>query len=103
MGCLAKPGLRVPDVGNNIGLPMVSHMRKGTNVCDLRLVWGAHGRARWCSSFIEKTAQSIEIQSTSLQRGPHDGMDRPALPVLPSPADASRAHLHRDDHDRRGA
>ena len=30
-------------------------------------------------------------------------MDRPALPVLPSPADAPRAALHRDDHHRRGA
>ena len=31
-----------------------------------------------------------------------DGLDRPALPVLPSPADAARADLHRDDHHRRG-
>ena len=30
-------------------------------------------------------------------------MDRPALPVLPSPADAPRAALYRDDHHRRGA
>ena len=30
-------------------------------------------------------------------------MDRPALPVLPSPADAPRAALHRDGDHRRGA
>src|SRR5258708_4617913 len=29
-------------------------------------------------------------------------MDGPALPVLPSPHDAPRAHLYRDGHDRRG-
>ena len=32
-----------------------------------------------------------------------DGLDGPALPVLPSPADAPRAALHRDGDDRRGA
>src|SRR5262249_16557917 len=31
-----------------------------------------------------------------------DGLDRRALPVLPSPADPPRAALQRDDHDRRG-
>src|ERR1700685_3789901 len=34
---------------------------------------------------------------------PDDGMDRPALPVLPSPADAARAALYRDAHHRCGA
>src|SRR5262245_29779772 len=34
---------------------------------------------------------------------PDDGMDRPALPVLPSPADAPRLDLHRDGDHRGGA
>src|SRR5262245_36861058 len=34
---------------------------------------------------------------------PDDGMDRPALPVLPSPAYAPRPDLHGDDHHRCGA
>src|SRR5262249_17544479 len=34
--------------------------------------------------------------------GADDGLDGPALPVFPSPADAARADLHRDDHDRCG-
>ncbi len=32
-----------------------------------------------------------------------DGLDRPALPLLPSPADPSRPALHRDGDDRRAA
>ena len=40
---------------------------------------------------------------TALLDRADDGMDRPALPVLPSPADAPRAALYRDDHHRRGA
>ena len=38
-----------------------------------------------------------------LLRRADDGMDRPALPVLPSPAHAPRAALHRDADHRRGA
>src|SRR5690348_12720902 len=34
---------------------------------------------------------------------PYDGMDRPALPVLPSPAHAQGAALYRNAHHRRGA
>src|SRR6202035_2684093 len=54
--------------------------------------------------------KSLQIPGTlQLETGPQilrrsdDGMDRPALPVLPSPADAARAALYRDAHDRRGA
>src|SRR5262245_49354074 len=38
-----------------------------------------------------------------LRGGADDGVDRPALPVLPSSAHAPDPDLYRDDHDRRGA
>ena len=42
------------------------------------------------------------IARLALFRRADDGLDRPALPGLPSPADAPRPALYRDGHRRRG-
>jgi hypothetical protein len=42
-----------------------------------------------------------KCRTTGLCRRPDDGLDRPALPVLPPPHRAARPALHRDDHGRR--
>ena len=41
--------------------------------------------------------------SPSPLRGADDGLDRPALPLLPAPGLLQRLPLHRDDHHRRAA
>ena len=42
-----------------------------------------------------------ERRVAPLMRCPDDGLDRPALPVLPAPHLAPRATLYGDDHERR--
>ena len=46
------------------------------------------------------TCISSPAMRAPLLRRADDGLDRPALPVLPPAADAARADLHRDDHHR---
>src|SRR5262245_46980494 len=50
-----------------------------------------------------KFRKTEQFQSMEVLDCTHDGMDRPALPVLPSPAHAPRPDLHGDDHHRCGA
>src|SRR5262249_9715959 len=84
--------------------------------------------ARQCSAAAAKTAAALALLMPEIGRGTRlgcrfersavttahelepplqhcadDGLDRPALPVLPSSADAQRAALHRDGDDRCGA
>src|SRR5436189_2182777 len=56
----------------------------------------------WAVAANGKTHE-LERSGSQVLHRPNDGMDGPALPILPPPAHAPCAHLYRDDHHRRGA
>src|SRR3990172_12074706 len=52
--------------------------------------------------FVDFPCDRLNTNSPPLH-GPHDGLDRPALPLLPAQGLSGGVSVHRDDHYRRAA
>ena len=66
---------------------------------------GASSASGWprSSRQTRKQRETPESRRVAPVRRADDGLDRPALPLLPSPAHTPRAAVHRDGDDRRAA
>ena len=63
---------------------------------------GRFGDGRGSGSFGKRRTYG-ESLAVALLYCADDGLDRPSLPLFPSPARTARAPVHRDGHDRCGA